>query len=224
MTTSTTIGSNLDLASLGLSVPTDTKKSQLGQTDFLSLMMTQLKNQDPLKPLDSSDFLGQLAQFGTVSGLQDLQTKFDTLSSSLVSSQALQAAALVGKYALVKSSSAQLASGGVVAGAIDVPAATSSVQVEVRDSSGQAVAHIDLGSATAGLARFQWDGTQDDGTLAAPGTYQLVGSYLSGTKNTAADTLVYAPVNSVVLSSDGFTVDVGGVGDVPFSEIREIGY
>jgi len=220
-----TIGSSLDLASLGLSAPTTaTKKTQLGQNEFLSLMMTQLKNQDPFKPMESGEFLGQLAQFGTVSGLQDLQNKFDTLSSSLVSSQALQAASLVGHYALVKSSKAELVSGGVVAGAIDVPAATDSVQVEVRDASGQAVAHLELGSASAGLKRFSWDGTRDDGTQAAPGAYQLVGSYLSGTKNTAADTLVYAPVNSVVLSSDGFTVDVGGVGDVPFSEIREIGY
>jgi flagellar basal-body rod modification protein FlgD len=224
MTTTNTIGSGFNLSSLGLAPPTDTKKTELGQTDFLNLMMTQLKNQDPTKPLDSGQFLGQLAQFGTVSGLQDLQTKFDTLSSSLVSSQALQAASLVGKFALVKSSSAPLASGGAIAGAIDVPAATDSVQVEVRNASGQAVAHLSLGSASAGLARFQWDGTEDDGTQAAPGTYQLVGSYGSGTKTTAADTLVYAPVNSVVLSSDGFTVDVGGVGDVPFSQIREIGY
>ena len=222
--TTNAIGTGLDLTSLGLAPPTAAKKTELGQTDFLNLMMTQLKNQDPTKPLDSGQFLGQLAQFGTVSGLQDLQTKFDTLSSSLVSSQALQAASLVGKFALVKSSTAQLQSGGAIAGAIDVPAATDNVQVEIRNASGQAVAHIGLGSATAGLSRFQWDGTQDDGTQAAPGNYQIVGTYLSGTKNTAADSFVYAPVNSVVLSSDGFTVDVGGIGDVPFSQIREIGY
>ena len=66
----TPVNGSFDLSSLGLSVPAATKKTDLGQTDFLNLMMTQLKNQDPTKPLDSGAFLGQLAQFGTVSGLR----------------------------------------------------------------------------------------------------------------------------------------------------------
>ena len=94
----------VDLAQLGLTQPKAEKKKELGQEAFLNLMITQLKNQDPFKPLDSGEFLGQLAQFGTVSGLQDLQTKFDSLSSALVSNQALQAASLVGHTALVPSS------------------------------------------------------------------------------------------------------------------------
>jgi flagellar basal-body rod modification protein FlgD len=189
----------------------------------LNLMMTQLKNQDPTKPLDSGAFLGQLAQFGTVSGLQGLQTKFDALSSSLVSNQALQAASLVGKDALVESSKAPLYPGGVVAGAIDVPAATSGATVEIRDATNQVVAHIELGAQPAGLARFEWNGIADGGAQAPPGVYNMVGSYLAGTKSSAATTLVYAPVDSVVLGKDGFTVDVAGVGEVPFSQVHEIG-
>jgi flagellar basal-body rod modification protein FlgD len=219
-----TIGTGLDLAGLGLSAPTDTtKKTELGQNEFLSLMMTQLKNQDPFKPMESGEFLGQLAQFGTVSGLQDLQNKFDSLSSALVSNQALQAASLVGHTALVESPKAPLYPGGVVDAAVDVPAATSSVQVEVRDASGQVVRHLELGSSGAGLARFEWDGLADDGTQAPAGVYQMVGSYLAGTKSTAATMLVYAPVDSVVLGTDGFTVDVRNIGELPFNQIREIG-
>jgi flagellar basal-body rod modification protein FlgD len=219
----TPVGTGFDLSSLGLGVPTATKKTDLGQTDFLNLMMTQLKNQDPTKPMDSTAFLGQLAQFGTVSGLQDLQTKFDTLSSSLVSNQALQAASLVGKDALVESSKAPLYPGGAVDGALNLPAATSGATVEIRDASNQVVAHIELGSQTAGLARFEWNGTTDSGTRAPPGVYNMVGSYLDGTKSTAATTLVYAPVDSVVLAKDGFSVDVAGIGEVPFSQVHEIG-
>ena len=70
--------------------PDDSGK--LGQEEFLRLMITQLKNQDPTKPLDSGEFLGQLAQFGTVSGLADLKSSFTELAGSLVSNQALQAA------------------------------------------------------------------------------------------------------------------------------------
>jgi flagellar basal-body rod modification protein FlgD len=219
----TPVNGSFDLSSLGLSVPAATKKTDLGQTDFLNLMMTQLKNQDPTKPLDSGAFLGQLAQFGTVSGLQGLQTKFDALSSSLVSNQALQAASLVGKDALVESSKAPLYPGGVVAGAIDVPAATSGATVEIRDATNQVVAHIELGAQPAGLARFEWNGIADGGAQAPPGVYNMVGSYLAGTKSSAATTLVYAPVDSVVLGKDGFTVDVAGVGEVPFSQVHEIG-
>jgi flagellar basal-body rod modification protein FlgD len=219
----TPVDSGFDLSSLGLGVPAATKKTDLGQTDFLNLMMTELKNQDPTKPMDSGAFLGQLAQFGTVSGLQDLQTKFDTLSSSLVSNQALQAATLVGKSALVESPKATLYPGNSVYGALDIPAATSGATVEIRDASNQIVAHVELGAQPTGLANFQWDGTTDSGAQAAPGVYQMVGSYLDGTKSTAATTLVYAPVDSVVLGKDGFTVDVTGVGEVPFSQVREIG-
>ena len=219
----TPVNTGFDLSSLGLGVPAATKKTDLGQTDFLNLMMTQLKNQDPTKPLDSGAFLGQLAQFGTVSGLQDLQTKFDALSSSLVSNQALQAASLVGKDALVESSKAPLYPGGVVEGAVDVPAATSGATVEIRDATNQVVAHIELGAQPAGLARFQWNGVADSGAQAPPGVYNMVGSYLAGSKSTAATTLVYAPVDSVVLGKDGFTVDVAGVGEVPFSQVHEIG-
>jgi len=219
----TPVDSGFDLSSLGFGVPAATKKTELGQEDFLSLMMTQLKNQDPFKPLDSGEFLGQIAQFGTVSGLQGLQTKFDDLSSSLVSNQALQAAALVGKDALVESSKAPLFPGGVVDGALDVPAATSGATVEIRDATNQVVAHLELGAQPAGLARFEWDGITDSGKQAPPGVYNMVGSYFAGTKSTAATTLVYAPVASVVLGKDGFTVDVAGVGEIPFSQVREIG-
>ena len=218
----TSVDGSFDLSSLGLGAPKATKTTALGQTDFLNLMMTELKNQDPTKPMDSGAFLGQLAQFGTVSGLQDLQTKFDTLSSSLVSSQALQAASLVGKDALVQSSQGTLYNGAMY-GAVDVPATTTNVEVQVRDASNQIVAHLELGQQSAGLANFEWDGKTDSGGQAPAGTYQLSATYADGTKSTEANTLVYAPVNSVVFGKDGFTVDVAGVGDVPFDQVREIG-
>ena len=85
--------SQADLEALGLGVPTaqkdSTKKSELGAEDFLMLMTTQLKNQDPFKPLDNGEFLGQLAQFVAVSGLKELKTEFADLPSNILSGQAL---------------------------------------------------------------------------------------------------------------------------------------
>ncbi len=217
------VSSTTDLQNLGLGLPKTEQKQALGQEDFLKLMLTQLRNQDPFKPMDSSAFLGQLAQFGTVSGLSGLQTSFDSLSSSLVSNQALQAATLVGKSALVESSTATIANGQSLDGAVDLPAATGGVRIDVRDATGQVVRELQLGAEPSGLAKFHWDGTLADGSPAPAGQYSLAAGFESGTTMEAATTLVSAPVDSVVFSSDGFSVQVRGVGDVPFTSVRQIG-
>jgi flagellar basal-body rod modification protein FlgD len=128
----------------------------------------------------------------------------------------------VGRAALVESSRASLEKNGVVEGAVDLPAATGGLHVEVRDATGEVVRHLELGAQTAGLVSFTWDGHTDDGDLAPPGSYLLVASFQAGTKPEAAKTLVSAPVDSVVFDSTGFTVDVRGVGEMPFSAVREI--
>src|ERR687898_1966740 len=98
------------------------KKDQLCQTEFLELMIAQLKNQDPFKAMDPSQFLGQLAQFGTVSGIQEMQSAFATLSDSMRASQVLDGATMVGRDVLVASETVSLSAEGTVRGAIDVPA------------------------------------------------------------------------------------------------------
>jgi flagellar basal-body rod modification protein FlgD len=217
------VGTGFDFSDIGLGPPATTKKEdQLGQEQFLSLMITQLKNQDPFKPMESGEFLGQLAQFGTVSGLQTLQTSFDGLATSLVSNQALQAASLVGRSALVASNVAPLTEGGTVDAAVDLPASTGGLHVEVRDASGVVVRHIELGAQSAGLVRFTWDGLTDTGGAAPAGSYELVAQFASGSESVAADTLVTARVDSVLFGADGFTVDLRGIGEMPFSAIREI--
>jgi flagellar basal-body rod modification protein FlgD len=217
------VGTGFDFADIGLAPPgTAKKEEQLGQEQFLSLMITQLKNQDPFKPMESGEFLGQLAQFGTVSGLQGLQTSFDGLATSLVSNQALQAASLVGRSVLVESNVAPLAEGGKVDAAVDLPASTGGLHVEVRDASGVVVRHIELGAQSAGLVRFTWDGQTDTGSAAPAGSYRLVAQFASGSESEAADTLVTARVDSVLFGADGFTVELRGIGEMPFTAVREI--
>ena len=135
-----------DYSQLGLGVPQATPRSLiLGRTDFMTLMMTQLKNQDPFKPLDSGAFLGQLAQFGTVSGLAGLQTSFDSLKTSLLSNQALQAAGLVGRSALVEASTMAVGDGRR-RGRRRSARLDESLTVTVRDSTDQVVRTIPLGA------------------------------------------------------------------------------
>ena len=197
----------------------------LGGTDFLTLMLAQLKNQDPTSPVDSNTFLSQLAQLSEVQGITSLNTSFSALSSSLSSSQALQASSLLGHQAQVASSTATLAAGGTVSGAVNVPQTTSQVLLNISDSSGALVGQINLGAQSAGLASFSWNGTESNGSQAPPGQYTLSAQYAGATSgSTAATTLVNGTIESVSMGagSAGLTLNVAGIGSVPFSSVQQI--
>ena len=197
----------------------------LGGTDFLTLMLAQLKNQDPTSPVDSNTFLTQLAQLSQVQGINSLNTSFSALSSSLTSSQALQASSLLGHQALVNSTTATVAAGGTVSGAVDVPQTTGQVLLSISDANGTLVRQINLGAQASGLANFSWDGKAGDGSPAPAGTYTLSTQYTGQTKtSTAATTLVNGTVESVSMGagSTGLTLNVAGVGSVPFTSLQQI--
>ena len=196
----------------------------LGGTNFLTLMLAQLKNQDPTSPVDSNQFLNQLASLSTVQGITQLNTSFGSLSTSLVSSQALQASSLLGRQALVASTTANLAASGAVSGAIDVPQTTSQAVVNISDSSGALVRQINLGAHSTGLANFSWDGKLQDGSQAAAGQYTLSAQFAGATGATAASTYVNGTVQSVTMGAGqtGLTLNVSGLGSVPFSGVKQI--
>jgi len=202
-----------------------TSATTLGGTDFLTLMLAQLKNQDPTSPVDSNTFLTQLAQLSEVQGITQLNTSFSSLSSSMSASQALQASSLLGHQALVTSPTAQLAANGTVTGAVNVPQTTSSVVLSIADGSGTVVRTIGLGAQSAGLANYSWDGKESNGSQAPPGTYTLSVAYAGQTKTSAAaTTLVNGTVESVSMGagSAGMTLNVAGVGSVAFSSLQQI--
>lgn len=201
----------------------DKSRKELGQEEFLELMTAQLQNQDPMKPMESGEFLTQIAQFSTVEGVGDLNEAFATLSQSLVSNQALQAANLVGRSVLAPTGLAALGEGGTISGAVDLPAASNDVAVNVYDQSGQLVRRLELGSQAAGSASFQWDGLRDDGQFAPPGTYFVSGEASVDGRTEAVDTLLESRVRSVTLSnSGGLLLDLEGVGSLDFSEVAQI--
>jgi flagellar basal-body rod modification protein FlgD len=192
----------------------------LGGTDFLTLMLAQLKNQDPTSPVDSNEFLSQLASLSEVQGITQLNTQFTSLSSSLVSGQALQASALLGHQALVQSSTA----GGTVNGAVSVPQTSSQVVLNISNSAGVLVDSINLGAQSAGNADFSWNGKTSSGAAAPAGTYTLNAQVAGVSGNTAVTTLVSGTVNSVTMGSGstGLTLNIGGLGSVPFSSVQQI--
>jgi flagellar basal-body rod modification protein FlgD len=197
----------------------------LGGTDFLTLMLAQLKNQDPTSPVDSNEFLSQLASLSEVQGITQLNTSFASLSNSLVSSQALQASSLLGHQALVASSTGTLSTAGAtLSGAVSVPQTSSQVTLNLTNSSGVLVQSINLGAQPAGLANYSWNGQMSNGSQAPAGAYTLNAQVAGVSGGTAITTLVNGTVDSVTMGAGttGLTLNIAGLGSVPFSSVQQI--
>lgn len=209
-------------------LPAGTSKSSSGiaalsPADFMTLMTAQLKNQDPLNPTDSNQFLSQLAQLSTVSGITSMNTTMTNLSSSLLSSQALSSATLVGHGILTAASKAQYTAGQPLSGAVQVPEGASSITMTITDKSGAVVRHI-TATPGAGLQPFSWDGTTDGGASAASGTYNVGVSAIVNGRSQAATTLLNGTVTSVTLDAGGggVTLNTPELGPVALSSVNQI--
>ena len=225
MTSTSGISGSNPYADLGLALKQNDDKAgesgALGEGAFLKLLTTQLQNQDPLKPLDNSAFLGQLAQISTVSGIQSLQDSFDALGSSLGSYQTLQAAQLVGHQVLSASDSGWLDSEGTLDGATQLSAA-GRVSISILDSSGQTVRKLDLGAQPAGLVRFSWDGVDSQGQRVAAGEYTLKASVSGDSGDTALKTYAASTVEGVQIDAGKVTLDLKGLSSVALGDILQI--
>jgi flagellar basal-body rod modification protein FlgD len=204
---------------------TETKKKSLGQDDFLKLMTTQMTHQDPTKPMDNAQFLSQMAQFGTVSGIQDLQQSFKDFAASISSDQSLQAASLVGHSVSVSSSQGLLAAGGEIKGTFDLPSSSSNVNLKITDPvTGDVIRTQSLGEQAAGAVPFSWNGTNDNGNFANPGVYKVeLETNINGV-NTVLQPDIQARVESISMGSggSGIQVNLPGVGAVNFNQIKQI--
>lgn len=196
---------------------------QLALEDFMSLMTTQLKNQDPLKPMESGDFLSQIASFGTVSGIADLQNSFSSFAKSMQSDQALQGSSLVGRSVLIPSSIGMMTAESGLSGQINVAVPVTDLKVQVYNEVGIPVRTIEMGSAS-GYTNFTWDGFDNNGNALPEGVYQFKATGTVNGESSAFATATIAKVSSVLVGSgsQGLTVNLAGIGSVPFSEVQEI--
>lgn len=202
-----------------------TQKQTLGQDQFLKLLTTQLTHQDPLKPMDNGEFLGQMAQFSTVSGIQDLQASFKDFAGSISSNQALQASGLVGRRVSAPSSEALLGAGGSVSGDFELPSSSPEVTVKIIDpETGSTIRTIDKGAQSAGTTTFTWDGKDGNGNLADPGVYKIEAAAKIDGVNTVLATNIQSLVKSVTMgsSNSSMQVNLDGLGPVKFSQIKQI--
>jgi flagellar basal-body rod modification protein FlgD len=211
------------LSALAAQTSTKSKEpTQLGQNEFLKLMLAQLKNQDPMKPMDPSEFLGQLAQFSTVTGIESMNGSLTGLSESLRSAQLLSGANLVGRDILAASTTATIAAGGSVHAAAEVPEDVTGLQVTVRDSSGQIVRTFPV-EPREGLVEFTWDGKTATGEPVAAGTYEFEVVASWGGENYELTPLMSSRVNSVTMDSatNELTLNTN-IGALALSDVRRV--
>ncbi|UTW46392.1 flagellar hook assembly protein FlgD [bacterium SCSIO 12696] len=196
--------------------------NDLGVEEFLNLMVAQLRNQDPTDPQDSSQFLAQIAQFGTVSGIDELNNSLSGLVSSLSGNQGLQAASLVGRDVVANYNIAPLAEGGTYEGIVELPVAATGLTVDVADLAGNLITRIPLGPQSGGVIPFQWDGTNANGDAVTPGPYQVTANAIIDGNAEAVPAFTRVRVDSVSLSGNGDPVlNLEGGATMRLSEIRE---
>lgn len=223
---------NTEQQAAALSAASQRADSLMGDTEdrFLTLLVTQLRNQDPLNPMDNAEVTSQIAQLSTVNGINKLNETLLALSGQMDVSQSMQAANLIGKGVLVPGGKVALGSHPeddslkvATPFGVDLIAPAESVKVTLHDASGKAVRTIDLGPQAAGVIELEWDGTGDGGSLLNNGAYtaQVTASNAEGGQ-VPAEVLRYGEVSSVAYSSNGLVLDLGLSGQHSLLDIRKI--
>jgi flagellar basal-body rod modification protein FlgD len=191
------------------------------QNQFMTLLVTQLQNQDPTNPMDNAQITSQMAQLSTVTGVQQLNTSIQSLLANSQASQSLQAANMIGKNVLVNGSSINYTGSATQFGA-NLASAADSMTVTVLNGSGQKVDSYNLGAQPAGIVPLSWDGTTTSGAAAPNGAYTFqVSASLAGAA-VAAQPLSYGAVTSVANSAQGVQLEVAGIGAVSLANVAQI--
>lgn len=182
---------------------------ELGKNEFLKLLLAQLANQDPTKPVDNQAFVAQLAQFSSLEQLQDLGKKLDTMTIAQASSTQLQVAGLVGKDIEFRTDALRL-DGKPVGARLNLASDASSLVAVVTDSAGRVVRTLALGARNGGTSDFSWDGLDDQGAALPPGDYHVAlnASRADGSR-VPADLRARGSVDAVLFDSDTPVLLVG---------------
>lgn len=191
------------------------------QNRFLTLLTTQLRNQDPMNPLDNAEMTSQLAQISTVNGIEKLNASLQALLSNITDSQAMQAANLVNHGVLVPGSSLTLGESGAIGG-LELTAPTDETIVTIKDANGLVIRTLDLGALATGIHPFAWDGKNDGAAQAALGKYSYSVSAKTDGKDASASALTFGLVQAITRGSGGLSLDLGTLGAYTLNDVKQI--
>ncbi|MGC2713341.1 MAG: flagellar hook capping FlgD N-terminal domain-containing protein [Pseudolabrys sp.] len=177
-------------------------------TTFLQLLTTQLKNQNPLDPLDTNQFTQQLVEFAQVEQQMKSNDQLSSLVSLEKSAQATTALAYVGATVVVDGSTAQLTN-GTANWSLNVTK-PSTATITIKDSTGQNV-YTGTVAVNPGTQNFTWNGRGNDGRLWPDGAYTLTATAVDANQQSVAiSTEVQAVVDSVDLTQDTPQLSING--------------
>ncbi len=197
----------------------------MDQSDFLTLMTAQMKNQDPFDPVDNTQMVAQMAQFSSLAGISEMNTTLAAISAKLGATSTTDLVSWVGRTVLTEGSVAYPRTDGSVGGVIELGADAADVNVVIEGPNGEILRNVSLGALPAGQSEFEWDGTTDTGEPAGGGPFTIRVAARNGDGDgVSAKPLVWAPVTAVAMGADGNPVlTLPGIGQVSTSAIRKIG-
>ena len=222
-TTLSTLGIGRTAAANTPTVTTAAAAQTLGQSDFLQLMTAQLKNQDPFAPVDNTQMVAQMAQFSSLAGISEMSGTLKSIADKLGATSTADALSYVGKTVLTAGNTAYGRTTGGIAGAVELGADASDVNVTVSDANGQVLKTLRLGASAKGTATYDWNGKTEAGEDAGTGPFTVSVNAQDAGKTVAATGLVWSPVQSVSTASGAAVLTLPGIGDVPATAVRRVG-
>lgn len=215
--------SGLNGVSTGKTTDTSSNKNSADeiQNQFMTMLVTQLRNQDPLNPMQSAEMTSQLAQINTVSGIEKLNSTLASMMSTYNSSQSMQAAAMLGKNVLIPGGNLGLVKSQAVGG-FELDGDADKVTLTIKDADGKVVKTVDLGAAKAGSHLYAWDGKDDADTVLKDGTYTTTVEASKGGEAVTSRPLQLGMVSAVVRGKSGYQLDVGTGSLVNYDDVRQI--
>jgi flagellar basal-body rod modification protein FlgD len=219
------IKTNTNNDSLASAAGSASGKKALGKDAFLQLLVTQLKNQNPLEPQDNGAFVAQLAQFSSLEGITTLNDTVSGIAGNYNSSQALQASSLVGRSVIAPGDKSVVDTTKGMTGSVAIPQSVAAATLTISDKDGKVVRTIKLEDQKAGNSSFTWDGKDDAGNTLASGTYTFGATTTIDGQGAALVTNLPATVNSVTISQTGgeLMLNLAGLGSVALSKVQTIG-
>lgn len=203
-----------------------TGKTEMGQQQFLQLLIAQMRNQDPINPVEGTEFATQLAQFNSVEqlinvnkGIGTLQGSQDMMSASLTNSMA---ATLTGKQIRAIGNQMSLGAEGNAEINFKLQSPAEETEIIIRDGSGTEIRRESMGSLSAGDGSWTWDGKNNSGERVGEGEYQVEVVANNGEDTVNSLVFMEGVASKVRFGADGVYITVNNT-EVPIGDVEEVG-
>ena len=194
------------------------KNDQLGQEDFLKLMTTQLENQDPFEPVDNAEFISQMAQFSTVTGITSMDEGIKSISEQLTDMRIASTTQLMGHSVLVPGKFARPDKDGVVSGVVDLPNTAANLNIIFENAEGEVLHQDTLGLQKSGLVGFEWRDLPEE--FKNSNEPIVIRAFTGNTGDTGElSTQVFANVSGTSKTEDGVMLEVEDYGSIDPSQV-----